>query len=184
MSSRVPMYALLVLLFAATSACEATNVNGAAPTKLSASAPAPAALAFEPSTLRPEFLFDRPCTPTLPFGTRIIIVVSGSDVSLRSIRFGFTDRFGVNALPRVTAIPGSDPMRTPRSLIPTTLPIPIPGVAPLPSTSPIPIPGQSQFPFFLAFDCGIAPDGVLVVSVDLNGPRGGMTSEIRARIGD
>ena len=183
MSSRVPMYALSVLLLLATSACEATNSHGAAPSKVSSMDALPVAVSVEPAALRAEFLFDRTCPQARPFGTRVIVVVGGGDGSLRSIRFRFSDRFGVNSVPRVIPIAGSDPMTATIPSITTSMPM-IGGVAPLPSPAPIPIRGSSQFPFFLQFDCGVTPRGVMLIAVDVTGPRGDQTSEIRARIGD
>lgn len=128
------------------------------------------------------------------FGTRIIVIVGG-DVTLRELRFRFTDRFGVNALPRVMAIPGSSPLSTPASAIPSSFPIPTPGIAPLPVNASIPMPGVSSFdglsaaggihlPFFLFFDCGVAPEGMLFVGTQVAEPDGTVkTSEFRVRVG-
>lgn len=184
MSSRVPMYGLLGVLLAGSTACEATNTQGTAPSKVSSTAPLPVSLAVEPSALRPEFLFDRSCTKARPFGTRVIVVVGGSEISVRSIRFRFTDRFGTGALPRVSAISGADPLTAPMPSITTAMPNPVAGIAPLPSPSPIPIRGSSQFPFFLTFGCGVAAHGDLLIAVDTKGPDGPQTSEVRARIAD
>ena len=183
MSSRVPIYGVLVLLFSATAACEATNTSGTAPSKVSTMDAAAVALSVEPVALRPEFLFDRSCLQARPFGTRLIVSVNGGDVELRSIRFRFTDRFGVNSVPRVISIPGADPMSATIPSITTSMPM-IGGVAPLPSAAPIPIRGSSQFPFFLAFDCGVSPRGVVLIALDVKGPRGDQTYETRARIDD
>lgn len=183
MSSRVPMYALSVLLLLAVSACDATNSHGTAPSKVSAMDAAPVAISVEPAALRAEFLFDRSCPQARPFGTRVIVVVGGGEGALRSIRFRFTDRFGVDSAPRVISIPGSDPMSATIPSLTTTMPM-IGGVAPLPSAAPIPIRGSSQFPFFLRLDCGVAPHGVMLIAVDTAGPRGEITTEIRARIAD
>ena len=182
MSSRVPIYGLLLLFFSASAACEATNSHGTAPSKVGGMDAAAVALSVEPVALRPEFLLDRSCPQARPFGTRLIVSVNG-DVALQSIRFRFTDRFGVNRVPRVISIPGADPMSATIPAITTTMPM-IGGVAPLPAAAPIPIRGSSQFPFFLAFDCGVSPRGVMLIAVDVKSPRGDHTSEVRARVGD
>ena len=184
MSSRVPKFGLLVVLFAASAACEATSRPGTAPSKVSSAGLAPVSLAVEPAALRPEFLSDRSCHQARPFGTRVIVIVSGGDVSVRSIRFRFTDRFGVDVLPRIMAIAGADPLTTPMPSITTAMPNLTPGAAPLPSPSPVPVRGSSQFPFFLTFGCGVAPHGDLLIVADLDGPQGQQTAELRARIAD
>ena len=158
---------------------------------------------FEPATLRPELVPGTSCVAA--FGTRIIVIVRGGG-TLRELRFRFTDRFGVSALPRVMAIPGSSPLSTPASAIPSSSfpiplpsssPIPIPGIAPLPTNSPIPIPGSTAFndasvpagtsvhlPFFLFFECGIASEGTLFVATDVAEPGGTVqTSQFRVRVG-
>ncbi|HET7694148.1 MAG TPA: hypothetical protein VFK57_00420 [Vicinamibacterales bacterium] len=182
MSMRLPMYGGLLLLFVLV-ACDRTDVSVTnAPTALTASVTS-STFGFEPATLRPEFLPGR-CGPGPLFGTRIIIVIRGGDVTLRGLRFRFTDMLGVTSLPRVMPIPSASPLTAPVSTLPT-LPIPIPGIAPLPSTGPIPIPGTLQsLPFFLAFDCGVASEGTLVIFIDTDDDRGRThTSELRARVG-
>jgi hypothetical protein len=152
---------------------------------------------FEPATLHPELVPGTSCVAALPgFGTRIIVIVGG-DVTLRELRFRFTDRFGVNALPRVMAIPGSSPLSVPASAIPSSFPIPVPGIAPLPASSPIPMPGSSAFngaslpvgtsvhlPFFLFFECGVASEGTLFIGTEVAEPGGTVqTSQFRLRVG-
>lgn len=183
MSNRVPMYALLLVLFSASSACEATNTHGTAPSKVGSGGPEAVALSVQPSALRPEFLVDRSCTKARPFGTRVIVVVGGGDVSVRSIRFRFRDRSGTHVFPRVMSIPGADPMTATMPAILSSMPA-ISGIAPLPSPSPVPVRGSSQFPFFLGFECGILAHGELMIVVDMKGPHAMLTSEVRARIGD
>jgi len=139
----------------------------------------------EPATLHAEFLPGVGCLTTPAFGTRIIVIVNGgTNVALHGVRFRFTDRTGLTALPMVTTVSGST-STVPAGSIPPVGGIPIPGVAPLPSASPIPIPGSSQsFPFFLTFGCGFQPDGILVVSADSTNGSGIMhTTDLRMRLG-
>ena len=196
---RLPRYALSLLLFLPLIACENDKATVTGPTALVSTMTGGPVFGFEPAALRPEFLPANSCVgrPT-PFGTRIIIVIGpGGDVLLRSLRFRFTDRFGVHALPRVFPITGVSPFTVPVSTITAFSPIPVPGGAPLTSTGPIPIPtsgpnnglqvpsGTSRtLPFFLAFDCGVFSEGVVHVTIDIAKPNGEMeTSELRARLG-
>ena len=102
----------------------------------------------------------------------------------------------MNALPRVAAITGASPLTVPASGISSPFPIPTPGLAPLPATSPIPMPGppvvnglmpagpQQQLPFFLSFDCGVAPQGMLFITTEVAELRGTtQTTEFRVRVG-
>jgi hypothetical protein len=183
MSFRFPRYGVPLLFFALTGCDQANITVAAAPTAVTAGLTS-SAIAFEPATLRPEFLPGVSCGRRSFFGARIIIVIRGDDVSVRGLRFRFTDLLGMTALPRVTSIPGNAPLSAPISSFPTS-PIPIPGIAPMPMTSPIPIPGATQaFPFFLTFDCNVASEGTLSVFVDNVDRNGGMTTtELRARVG-
>jgi hypothetical protein len=183
MSIRLLRYGL-PLLFLSCAACDRANVTAVTGPTTVVSDLASSTFAFEPSTLRPEILPAGQCVRQSPFGTRVILVIRGDVVILRSVRFRFADRFGFNALPRVAFIPGPAPMTAPISTFPSN-PIPMPGMAPLPMTSPIPIPGSPQtLPFFLSFDCGVAPEGRLTVSIDA-ADRNGMvrTTELWARLG-
>lgn len=197
MSLCFPRYGL-PLLFLALTACDRAASTVGAPTPVPSSATNQHAITLQPTTLRPEPL-PGSCVPrATPFGTRLIVNVNaGSEVILRSLRFRFTDRFGVTAFPRVTPIPGSTPMTMPATSIPPFSPIPVPGGAPLTTTGPIPIPGSSSvnglmvpggslrsLPFFLAFDCGVFADGTLFVVFDTADMTGGMhSSQLTARVG-
>jgi hypothetical protein len=193
MSIRFHRYGVLLafLVLGATTACERERSTVIGPTALTSTTGT--TFRFEPATLRAELVPGISCVAGPAFGTRIIVIVGG-DVVLRGLRFSFTDRFGVNALPRVVAIPGASPLSTPASAIPTSFPIPIPGIAPLPASSPIPMPGSSSFnglsgtslhlPFFLLFGCGVASEGTLFVATELAEPDGRLkTSEFRVRVG-
>jgi len=197
MSLRFPGYGLPLLLLALT-ACDRAATTVGAPTPVTSSATNQHAISVQPVTLRPETL-PGSCVPSAtPFGTRLVVSVNpGSDVILRSLRFRFTDRRGVTALPRVTPIPGSSPMTMPATSIPPFSPVPVPGGAPLTTTGPIPIPGSSSvsglmvpggsvrsLPFFLAFDCGVVGDGTLFIVFDTADMMGGTrSSQLTARVG-
>ena len=197
MSLRFPRYGFPLLLLALI-ACERATTPVGAPTALSSGATNQHAITVQPATLRPEVL-PGSCVPlATPFGTRLVVNVNaGSDVILRSLRFRFTDRLGVTALPRVTPIPGTSPMTVPTSSIPPFSPIPVPGGAPLTTTGPIPIPGSSSvnglmvpggsvrsLPFFLAFDCGVSNTGTLFIVFDTADMHGGLlSSQLSARVG-
>ena len=196
MSLRSPRFGLLLVVLVVT-ACDRTNVTLNSPTALADTFVASSAFGFQPATLQPEFLPLGVCLSVRPFGTRIIIVVNGSrDVILRGLRFRFTDRFGVNALPLVAAINGASPLPIPAPAVASAFPVSTPGVAPLPVTSAIPMAGSTpsngmlvpagssrSLPFFLSFGCGVAPEGMLFVSVDESDANGRMhTSELRARL--
>jgi hypothetical protein len=195
---RFPRYCLFLLLFLPLIACDNDKATVTGPTALTSTMTNGPVVGFEPAALRPEFLPANSCVRRSPFGTRIIIVIGpGGGVFVRSLRFRFTDRFGVTALPRVTPIIGPSPLTVPVSTIAPFSPIPVPGGATLPSTGPIPIPGSAPInglqipsgtlrtlPFFLSFDCGVLSEGVVHVTVDTATPNGQMeTSELRARVG-
>ena len=197
MSIRFHRYGVLLafLVLGAATGCERERSTLVGPTELT-SATTGTTFRFEPATLRAEFVPGISCVGAPAFGTRIIVIVGG-DVILRGLRFRFTDRLGVNALPLVMTITGSSPLSTPASAISSSFPIPMPGIAPLPVSSPIPMPGSSSFnalsvagrtaqhlPFFLLFNCGIASAGTLVVVTDVAERDGTLkTSEFRVRVG-
>ena len=181
MFRRFPRYGLplLILAFSITVACSDSDSTVTTPTPFTTVQPS---FTAQPATLSTEVLPGLVCTPYPPFGTRVIIVFGERVTTLPSLRFRFTDRFGVIALPRVTAIPGSSPLTTPLGSIPTTSPIPTPGVAPLPTPPTVPFPGDgspTSLPYLLTFECGVFPEGTLVVSVDHDGRK----SEMRLRVG-
>ena len=198
MSIRFHRYGVLValLVLGAATGCDRQRNTVVGPTGLRSITTADTSFRFEPATLRPEGVSGISCVGVPAFGTRIIVIFGG-DVVLSGLRFRFTDRFGVNALPRVMAIPGSSPLSVPISAIPSSFPIPIPGIAPLPMNSPIPIPGSSSFnglsvpagtsrhlPFFLLFECGVASGGTLFVGTEVAEPGGTVQkSEFPVRVG-
>jgi hypothetical protein len=196
MSIRFHRYGVLLAFLAAGAAtgCDGQRNTVVGPTALKSATTTGTTFRFEPATLRPEFVSGISCVAVPAFGTRIIVIVGG-DVILSALRFRFTDRFGVNALPTVVPIPGSSPFSVPVS-IPSSFPIPMPGVAPLPTSSPIPMPGTSSFnglspaeasqrlAFFLVFQCGVASEGTLFIGTEVAEPRGSVrNSEFQIRVG-
>ena len=200
MSRRFPRYGVLLLFLATLStACDKTTTRVTAPTTLAAmQSGVETTFTTQPATLRPEFLPGVSCIASPAFGTRVLIIVSGQrDAILRGLRFQFTDRLGVTALPAVSPIPGTSPLTVPPLAIPAASPIPFPGVAPLPSSAPISIPGSSPIngtlvpanssltlPFFLTFGCGLFSDGTLVVFADESDMTGHeRTSRLTLKVG-
>ena len=130
-------------------------------------------VSVEPATVRPEFLSSPACRGFRPFRTRFnLFVHADRDLFLRGIRFQFDDRSGGRAhpLPIPTAVTGPT--------IPNSVPLA------LPSSAPIPIPGTLQFHgvtvssginrvgIVLNFDCGVAPEGILSISIETAGRDG------------
>ena len=159
MSLRSPLHVvLLICLVSSVTACEADHSTE--PTALSGTITGPSSLAnavfaVEPATLRPEFINETSCVAFLPFNTRVVIVPGNSRI-VSAVRFRFTDLFGVVVLPRVSSNQ-------------TGLSIPMPGTLP-PLPTPLPIPGssastQQQLTFLLTFDCGVRPQGMLMIDV-------------------
>jgi len=173
MYARFPTYApvLLFLALTATAACDRLDVTATSPEPVTG---LKASLTAEPSSVRPEFLPSLSC-PTRPgFGIRVVVIISGGDVILRAIRFGFTDRLGDLAFPQVFPTPSLSSAST---SFPSSSPIPIPGAAPLPGSSVIPIPGalpiegllvsgSRSLPFSLTFGCGLVPEGTITISAE------------------
>jgi hypothetical protein len=191
MSIRFHRYGVLSAFLAvgAATGCGGQRNTVAGPTALKSTTTTGTTFRFEPATLRPEFVSGISCVGVPAFGTRIIIKFGG-DVILSALRFRFTDRFGVNALPRVMPIPGSSPLSVPVSAIPSA-PIPIPGVAPLPLGSPIssfnglsPAEPSQPLAFLLLFECGVVSEGMLFVGTEVTEPRGSVQkSEFQFRVG-
>ncbi len=197
MSKRFPVYGLPVLIVALsiTAACNGTNSSLTAPA--AAQSESKSLFAVEPATLRPEPVSGSSCSTVSAFGTRLGVVVRGTeDLILRNFRFQLTDRLGVVAFPEVIPIPSLTAQLPARS-IPTSSAIPFPGGFILPSTSAIPIPGSlpiegtlvsrgasRTFPFFLRFGCGVLADGTLLIVVDAADGNGRFKqSELRVRVG-
>jgi hypothetical protein len=175
---------LLCAALALAAACENnSSTRVTSPTAVTAESGSGSRITAEPVMLRPEILPGLSCVGSPPFGTRIIVVVSGAGVSLGGLRFRFTDRFGLTGLPFVRVIPGSSPMTTPVTMIPPLTGIPIPGLAPAPASTMSQL-SNARFPFFLTFGCGFSTNGVLDVNADLiDGTGRSQTRALRVPLG-
>ena len=181
---------LSLLVLGATTGCERARDTATGPSSVSSGSALGSSVSFEPAMLRPEPLPDSACTAQPAFATRIVIIVNGDGVIVRGLRFSFTDRFAVTALPRVIPIPGPSPLSVPASAIPPLSPIPPPGVAvPLPG-APLdrgtmdPTGSSRRLAFLLRFDCGVAPAGTLFVATEVAEPGGTFrTPEFRVAVG-
>ena len=195
MNARLPKYVPLFLLSAlVVTACGDTgNTSPTAPSGLQH-----AMITAEPSTVGPEFVRGDSCLGFAPFGARLTFIVRPrGDITVRSARFHFIDRFGVRTVPAVTP-PQITPSALPATPFSTPVPMPSSPPIPMPASSAIPIPGVSQFdplvvlggssltlPFLVQFGCGVPPDGTVFVDFDLRDRRGvSSTSHVRVRIRD
>jgi hypothetical protein len=132
----------------------------------------PAVLTAEPASLRPEFLTSQAFLLRPAFRLHLSVIVGdGATVIVHGFRFHFIDRSGLRALPVVSVASGTSFT----SSLPSSSPIPIPGVAPL-----SPFPASGTLPFVATFGCDIVADGTLVVIGDLDD---GRTAEMRLRVG-
>jgi hypothetical protein len=194
MDARFPKYVPFVLVSVVVGVAACGQSNATSPTTPTApDAVVTASLTAEPSTVTPEFLPITFCPAQPAFRTRIVVIVSGgSDVILWRLRFGFTDRFGVNTLPI-----GTSSLTTSFPSIPNSMPVPIPGVMNIPHSTPIPIPGSPSIdgvlltggfhrvPMSLEFGCGVRPGGTLNITADVSDRRGRQgTSEVSVKIAD
>jgi hypothetical protein len=177
MSLRSPLYGvLLICLVSSLTACEADHSTE--PTALSSTIVGPSSLgnpvfAVQPATLRPEFINGTSCMTFLPFNTRVVIV-PGNGLVVSGVGFRFTDTFGVVVVPRVSSGQSGFPIPMPGSLPPLPTPTPIPG-----SSSST----QQQLTFLLTFDCGVRPQGMLMIDVQGAAPGGMMqTSQMQVRL--
>jgi len=182
-----------VLLYVVTLAAGCGRTNGS-PTSPTPSVQPTASMTAEPVAVRPDFLPTPVCLTRPAFGIRLSIRISGGEgLILRGLQLAFTDRFGGRALPEGFPIPTAT-----AASFPPASPIPIPGAAALPGTSPIPIPngppvhgvfvppGSSRtLPFFVRFDCGVIPDGTLLVTADAGDSNGQFQlSQMKIRVGN
>ena len=199
MTRSLPKYGLplLFVLLVATTACR-TDVAVTGPSPAFETSSVQSRLGVEPLNVRPEFLHGGSCVDSRPFGVRVGLVVRGGhEVILRGLRFSFIDRFGATAMPLVIPIPSLTTPVAHVSTIPTSSPVPMPGIAALPGLSTIPMPNASPIsgivfaagtsrvlPYFVRFGCDVFPEGFLVIVADA-GDRAGRfsTSELRVRIG-
>ena len=186
---------LLFVLLMLTTACDRNDASVTAPGALREMSAIEPSLGVEPRTVHPTFLSAGSCVGNRPFGASVTVVFSGDhDVILRGLRFSFIDRFGVTTLPHIIVVPSHLVTEPQGSTIPTSSPVPLPGIAALPGMSPIPIPGSSPIPglifaggsshalhYFVRFGCGVFPEGTLIVSAD-TGDRSGRFSMSEARV--
>lgn len=131
----------------------------------------------EPDHIVPHVLSTRDCPAARPgFRAGLNLIITGQRSSVRSIVFGFVDRFGSRAVPILLPAPLDGFAPSPGSL-PSSVPIPIP------SGIPLPIPGTFAFnglvlngsrtlPFLLEFRCGVSPAGTLSIGVETADGRG------------
>jgi len=170
---------VICLALGVFTACESTTTV-AGPTALSSgggtATGASTPFGVEPATLRPELISGgNSCGSFRPFNANIVLVVSGGSAGfVHGVRFRFTDRFGIVTLPGVSSSPSGFPVPFPNGIAPLPTPIPIPGSTTNPS---------QRLPFFLRFDCGVRPDGMLGISVDSADTRGRMqTSQLQVQV--
>ncbi len=188
MDVRIPRYAAVVLLWlVATAGCDSAAVSVNAP---STPVPLSSPVTVEPMVVRPEFLHGGTCAAFSPFGLRLRLSFrEHRHLTLRGLRFRLTDRFGVDALPEVIPLPSGM-----EAALPTPISSPLPGAASLPAP-PLPVPGSSSMTgigiaagtplaFFLRFGCGVAPEGLLFVSIQVVDRDGrSESSDVRVRVG-
>jgi hypothetical protein len=187
MRDRVSMCAALVSAALLAAACDndeardSAGLASAAPTSIQFSS-----LAVEPLSIPPEFLPSQFCPTRPPFrGALTVILRSGDEAFLRTLRFSFIDQLGRRVIPTVTV------SGTTFSTIPTAGPLP------LPSSPPLPVPGVLEFqgipitpsvprtvPVSAVFDCGVAALGTLFISAETRDGEGRtQTSQTSVRIG-
>lgn len=151
-----PRYAPVLLLLTVLTAigCE---FRTAAPTGPAAASAPQNAITVEPASVRAEFLSSGGCFLRPPFAVRIRLHLRGG-FFVRGLRFHFIDQFGTRSLPEVTPIPSPG---NPPSTIPSSSPVPVPGIAALP-----PFPDGGSSPFIVKFGCGVIPGGTLFINAD------------------
>ena len=186
----VPVVLLSALAVTVSACSDSDPATPTAPAALQATG-----ITAEQLVVDPEFLPSSFCLARPPFRATVVIIVGGGhDVILRGLRFNFLDRLGGRVSPIV--FPAQTGTGTITS-IPTSGPIPTPGVVSIPGASPIPIPGSSsingllvsahsfrRLPFVAEFGCGTPAAGTLVITVETADRRGAAdTSEIRVAVG-
>ncbi len=165
---------VLVVLSVGAAGCDDNSRNDAPPRLVTAPSPSqPGSVSVRPAAVRPEFLSGPSCRGFRPFRTRFnLFIHADRDFFLRGLGFEFRDRSGGRALPLPIPTTVTGPT------IPNALPVA------LPSAAPIPIPGTLPFNgvmfgsgihglgLALDFECGVAAEGMLSISVD-TADRGG-----------
>ena len=144
----------------------------------------------EPDPIIPRLLSTRDCPAARPaFRAGLNLIISAERRrSVRSIVFGFVDRFGSRAVPILLPAPTDGFGPSPGSL-PSSVPIPIPSgtVLPIPGTfafNGVVLDGSRTLPFLLEFRCGVSPAGTLSVGVETTDDRGTVNmSRLNVKIG-
>jgi hypothetical protein len=110
----------------------------------------------------PVFLSSPFClTPPLFQAGFTLVFRADQDLFVNGFGFEFLDRFGQRSVPTLVPTSSMGTSFVPLAL-PTSSPIPIPGVPPFGVSA-----GSSRaLPFLLQFGCGVPASGTLVVSVN------------------
>jgi len=174
--------AFLAVASLGVAACDGTSITAGNPAAPLSATSALVSVTAGPAIVHPEFLSSPFCGTHRPFRGRVDVTVrSDHDRFLRSMRFEFRDRFGVQVFPTAVPIPGAAamPSLTPVP-IPTASPIPIPGHVPFGGTLVLSGSSRTQS-FLLHFGCGSAAVGTLFVDVE-TADRFESTSVSQARV--
>ena len=168
--------AILLAGLACVSCSDAAPVDATAPSSVRA-----IALSVQPEKVEPEFLPPiRRCSDARAFRTRFVVIAGGMQAFVvQQLSVSFSDRFGVSAVPAVVPVTGapSGSMITssPPIPLPTSMPIPIPTSGPNNGLSVFPG-GSQELPVTLEFECGVRPQGTIVVAVGTRDGRGRSTT--------
>jgi hypothetical protein len=134
----------------------------------------------DPMRIQPEFLSARGCTDGRAFRTHVDVAIVGGTrgVTVTGLRAGFTDRWGVVALPAGSSgqIPSSWTISgSPTVPVPTNMAVPF----------PVPSNTSQRIPVVLEFGCQVRPQGTLIVVVDTRDDRGASsTHRVNIEVGD
>ena len=168
--------AILLAGLACVSCSDAVPADATAPSSVRA-----IALSVQPEKIEPEFLPPiRRCSDARAVRTRFVVIAGGLEAFVvQELSVSFRDRFGVSAVPAVVPATGapSGSMNTasPPIPLPTSMPIPIPTSGPNNGLSVFPG-GSQELPVTLEFECGVRPEGTIVVAVETRDGRGQSTT--------
>ena len=168
--------AILLAGLACVSCSDAAPADATAPSSVRA-----IALSVQPGKVEPEFLPPiRRCSGARAFRTRFVVIVGGMEAFVvQELRVSFSDRFGVTAVPAIvpaTGAPsGSIITSSPPIPLPTSMPIPIPTSGPNNGLSVFPG-GSQEMPVTLQFECGVRPQGTIILAVETRDGRGRSTT--------
>jgi hypothetical protein len=154
----------------------------------------PANLSVEPNAIHPDFLpAGSGCATHRPFGLRFAVHLNGSGITAWRVRFSFEDRFGKIFAPALALRHGSFPTESAYPTGGPTIPFPSPSTSP--NSSPIAAPSSTPLQGFvssvgtssplgvsLQFDCGIVPDGTLIIVADYDMGHNSHSSHARVRV--